>query len=1184
MTATSALTGDLQEQVHKLEKDLLARLEENPDQRADWQQTHRSAVQKERTAASWVDWREDRINQTAVAWVLMSVFIRFCEDNELVKPVWITGPDKRRQEALDAQLAYFRENPEHTDREWLEDAIRYLRQMPATKALVDTHSALEYAAPSGNAITELLKFWRDRSDEGKLLRDLGDESLSTRFLGDLYQDLSQYAKDKYALLQTPVFVEEHILDRTLDPALKERPLEGFRMIDPTCGSGHFLLGAFDRLLDRWHKHAPALEIQARVQSALDAIHGVDLNPFAVAIARFRLTVAALGACELRSLEDAPAFKYHLAVGDSLIHGPDSDVLPGMEERGAYMDFHYATEDRALLLEILEGGRYDAVVGNPPYITVKDKALKKIYRSKFGKVCKGQYALTVPFMVQFFALARRGTQSGWVGQITSNSFTKREFGVPLIEDFLARRDLRLVEDTSGAFIPDHGTPTVIIVGRNQAPEGSRIRAVLGVRGEPGQPDNPAEGYVWTSVVGHVDDAGWNDDWITVSDLDRKLFITHPWTLRGGGAIELLSQIENTPSRLNSRITLIGRTCHTGEDDAYFAAPGTWKRFAVSRDSVVALVAGDVVRDWSLEPTTEALFPYGESLAASLGDPAVSNLLWRNRTGLRGRREPGGTHEEIGLTWYEYSRWHPERYEVPLGIALGEVATHNHFVLDRGGKVFKQTAPAIKLPEGSTEDDHLNLLGVLNSSTACFWLKQKSYAKTGADNNSGGGNRWSAEAWDIFYQFNGSNVQECPLPKVSPLEWARTLDSLAQELAAREPSAVCATGTPSREVLTGARKESEEIQARMIAVQDELDWQVYRLYGLIDEELTYSGDDLPRLALGERAFEIALARSGEETAWFERHGSTAITEIPASWPAGYRDLVNRRIEVIAEHPFIKLLEKPEYKRRWSLEAWDKRQEKALRGWLLDRLEDRRFWFDGSGGATPRSAGQLADEVTRYADMVSVLALWEGRPDVPVTDSLVRLLAEEAVPFLAAYRYKDSGLRKREAWEETWDLQRREDAGEQVGDIQPPPRYTSADFRKPSYWRARGKLDVPKERFILYPDAGREGDSTPLLGWAGWDHAEQTLALGRIIGEREREGWADDRLVPLVAGLAELQPWVKQWHSEVHPVYGVSLGAFCEEQLAQRAAQVGKTLEELAAWRPQQAVRGRRSRRAAQLGQLQ
>ena len=224
--------------------------------------------------------------------------------------------------------------------------------------------------------------------------------------------------------------------------------------------------------------------------------------------------------------------------------------------------------------------------------------------------------------------------------------------------------------------------------------------------------------------------------------------------------------------------------------------------------------------------------------------------------------------------------------------------------------------------------------------------------------------------------------------------------------------------------------------------------------------------------------------EETAWFARHGSTPITEIPAHWPEEYRALVQRRLELIASNPSIRLLEKPEYKRRWAQEPWEKRQERALRGWLLDRLEDRRFWFDAQGRPWPRSVSQLADEVNRDPDLVSVLALWEGRPDVPVTQSLVKLLADEAVPFLAAYRYKDSGLRKREAWEETWALQRREDAGEKVGPIAVPPKYTSADFKKNSYWQARGKLDVPKERFILYPDCrtGQRPDPAARLGRLG------------------------------------------------------------------------------------------------------
>ena len=1180
MTATSALTTDLQRQVLLLEDDLRARVAANADLEGRWKQEHQRAHDKERTAATWVTWRDDRVTQAAVAWVLTSVFIRFCEDNALVGPVWIAGPERRRQEALDAQLAFFRAHPEDTDREWLQAAIDHLAGLPATKALVDSHSALHLVSPSGNAVTALLDFWRHRSEDGALIHDLADSSLSTRFLGDLYQDLSQHAKDTYALLQTPVFVEEFILDRTLEPALKERPLEGFKLIDPTCGSGHFLLGAFDRLLDRWNRHAPGLETQARVQAALDAIHGVDLNPFAVAIARFRLTVAALQASGLNSLEAAPAFTFHLAVGDSLIHGPDPDVLPGMTDRSAFMPFTYATEDGPLLLTMLEEGRYDVVVGNPPYITVKDKALNQIYRSKYANVCKGTYAMTAPFMALFFALAKRDEQAGWAGQITSNSFMRREFGAPLIENFLASQDLRLVADTSGAYIPGHGTPTVIIVGRNQRPVGLTVRAVLGVRSESTQPPEPAKGLVWTSIAEHVDSPGWEDGWVTVADVARSVFAVHPWSLSGGGQSDLRVTIETAAASRLSDLTStpIGGAVRIGSDDA-FVFPSKL-RFSQLGPFMRQYLTGENVRDWSGDPAALVIYPYGRD-GRRQSAPRLEILLWPSRTLLANRATFQGVMADAGRAWWEYMQHTASTYSTPLGINFANVATHNHFALTRGGMVFNAHAPVIKLPNGATEDSYLKLLGVLNSSVACFWLKQNSQAKAGTSNTSGGGDRWSPEPWFERYEFTGTTLQSFPLPQVLPLVRGRELDGLGREAETHDPVAVFSSRRPAVGELDLVRVANEKLRTRMISVQEELDWECYRLYGLIEEDLTYSGDDRPRLALGERAFEIVLARAvqagEEETAWFIRHGSTPITEIPAHWPAAYQELVRRRIDLIAANPAIRLLEKPEYKRRWSQEPWEKRQERALRDWLLDRVEAKRFWFDGQGRPLPRSVAQLADDVARDADLVSVLALWEGRPDVPVTQSLVRLLADEAVPFLAAYRYKDSGLRKREVWEETWRLQRLEDAGEKVGPIAVPPKYTSADFRKNSYWQARGKLDVPKERFILYPDAGRETDPTPLLGWAGWDHAQQSLALSLVIGERERDGWADEQLVPLVAGLAEVQPWVEQWHGEVDPSYGVSLAAFCREQLTARAAQVSKTLEELAAWRPEAPARGRRARRA-------
>jgi hypothetical protein len=510
-----------------------------------------------------------------------------------------------------------------------------------------------------------------------------------------------------------------------------------------------------------------------------------------------------------------------------------------------------------------------------------------------------------------------------------------------------------------------------------------------------------------------------------------------------------------------------------------------------------------------------------------------------------------------------------------IAFPLVATHNHFVLDRTGGVFNAGSPVIKLPEGASVEDHLRLLGVLNSSVACFWLKQNSHNKGSTVDQTGA--RTTLDVWENFYEFTGTTLKDFPLPAATPLDRAHILDDLAHQLQQQSPAAVAARETPTRAALDAARAEFDRLRGLMIAQQEELDWEYYRIYGLIEENLTYRGD-LPEIVLGERVFEIALARrmrDGEHTAWFDRHGSTPITDIPDRLPADYRELLQRRLDAIESNPHVRLLERPEYKRRWAMEPWDKQVDSALRGWLLDRVEDRSLWFDRDGRPTPRSVAQLADILDRDADFRDVLRLWAGDPNAATGTALAKLLADEAVPFLAAYRYKPSGLDKRADWEHTWALQRREDAGEKLGSPIPvPPKYKPTDFAKPSYWSHRGKLDVPKERFICYPNAGRDTDPTELLGWAGWDHADQALALAALVSARTEEGWDTPRLVPLLAGLHELAPWVRQWHNEIDPEFGESVADTIDGELTERLAEHHLTTTDLTTWRPAPATRGRRA----------
>ena len=1189
MIDAAALTADAARLVMEVEDDLRSVLAADAGRDAQWREQHETALKGRRTSSGYAAWRDERITQVAVSWVLTTVFLRFCEDNALISGVWLSGPPARRQEAGDAQTQFFREHPELTDREWILAAVEHLASVPATAQLVDSHAPFRQLPISGAMAGRIVAFWRQEDEAGGLIRDFRDEDLSTRFLGDLYQDLSEHARESFALLQTPEFVEELILDETLEPALAERPLEGFRMIDPTCGSGHFLLGAFQRIVDRWVKAAPAMNPREQVARALESVNGVDLNPYAVVISRFRLLLAALKHLGETRLEGAPALAINVHAGDSLLKwglGGEQTLLEDAAGSSfEAQDFEVdRTEDREALARLLTEGQYDAVVGNPPYITVKDKGLNKLYRELY-QTPRMKYQLTVPFMERFFQLAKptRGDQpAGWTGQITGNAFMKREFGTKLIEDYLPTVDLRTVIDTSGAYIPGHGTPTVIVIGRRRPQSPPTVRAVLGKRGEPGTPENPAEGLVWSSIRDHLRGPEYEDEFISIVDANVEIFRGHPWSLAGGAAPDAMKRLSSQAcGDLGGVVESIGFGVITGEDDAFVLGDHVPEYLAEVPSDTRCFIEGERVKDFALNLSVRTVFPpsvVGDPNDSLAGFPRMRRHFWPNETTLKANLAFGKTKLQRGVHWSSYILPNEVRLGASRLIAFAFVATHNHFVLDRGGKVFNRSAPVIKLPEGASEEEHLHLLGMLNSSTALFWLKQNSHDK----GNGGYGGGIADQEWERFYEFTGTTLQDFPLAPADFTEHGRLLDRLAAEHAAAEPSAVLTDQAPSAELLDRAHERSQDTREQMIAAQEELDWYAYRAYGILQEDLTCAGAGIaqpPRVRLGERAFEIALARriaSGQETtAWFERHRSTPITQIPAHWPADYRELVRRRLEAIENNRLINLLERPEYKRRWAEDHWDKRVDAALRDWLLTRLEERSLWFDPQGRPTSRSVAYLADVVGRDEELRSAVALWRGTSTVDHIQALTDLLADEAVPALAAHRFKDKAMAKFEAWEETWQFQRRQDAGQDVGTIPVPPKYTSADYRRGAYNRHRGKLDVPKERFILYPGAGRANDGTPQLGWAGWDHSQQYLATAALMDTMIQDGAPDDRLTPLLATLREMLFWVEQWHDRLDHSLGANLAEFARSDYQDRRTRLGLTEAEVRAWRPAPTLRGRKKK---------
>jgi hypothetical protein len=1184
-----------------------------------------------RTADTYGAWREDRITQAAVAWVLSCVFVRFLEDNDLIAPPRIAGPGERLKLARDAHQHFFLSHPRDTDREYLLSIFDELAASPGTSGIFGPHNALREIPNwlSGDTAREVIQFFQKiDANTGLLIHDFSDPAWDTRFLGDLYQDLSAFARSRYALLQTPHFIEQFLLDRTLEPAIDEFGLsDAFKMIDPACGSGHLVLGSFGRILDRWQRSEPATPVRELVRRALGSVHGVDINPFAVAIARFRLLLVAMRACGIKRLADAPDFTLNVECGDSLLHVPLSSGHQELFDRGTSSqaddecDHAYASEDIARLKTVLRRGQYHAVMANPPYIVVRDPELNQRYRKRFS-ACYRQYSLSIPFMEHIFKLC---TSGGFTGQITADTFMKREFGKPLVEVFMPTMDLTHVIHTKGVPIPGHGTSTVILLGRQRLPTSLTVRAVMGIRGEPPTTVDASTGLVWTAIIRQIDSPGSQSDYISVADVPRATFGVHPWSIGGGGAVELKSALEQEKSSLHEFVSTIGRTTVVGDDDVWILDHTSARRFHLHH-LAVGFTVGECVRDWSLVNLPSVIYPYNElgGEVVPLSARGLMPRLWPCRTLLSKRSVFGRTVTEMGRPWWEHLEHYRDRLLTPLSIAFAFVATHNHFVLDRGGKVFKQSAPVIKLPPEATEDDHLSLLGVLNSSTACFWMKQVFHTKGNQGIDCGA----KAEPWEPFWEFGATPLLGFPIASSRPLAASQKMQSLTDMQDSLSPTTAIAkwAAAPSTDALPSRLPslklhlhntcdQWQDAHRRRIAVQEELDWLIYSAYDLMRESLTRDREP-PPIELGHRAFEIVLARrvaAGDlTTTWFERHGSTPITDIPSHWPPDYRDLVQKRIDAITTDKNIGLIEQPEYKRRWNTEPWESQQAAALEAFLLDGLE-RLFDFDGrmNDAGTPSatlliglvSIGGLADAASRDPLFMEAAEVFVGAAGFDVTALVGQLVEKAAVPFLPVLRYKATSLRKHEEWKEVWELQRKEDAIDartslpadnrnhltteqaadlkrrEVGDIAVPPKYTSADFAKSTYWGLRGKLDVPKERFVSFPFV-TGADGQMMIAWAGLDHLQLAKAIGDFYGLVQTEiGGSDDaRLVPLLAALHELVPWVRQWHAGNDPLYSGEPADFFEDFIKAEAAARGMTVAEVLNWQPPARTRAKRTAKKA------
>src|SRR5688572_22102503 len=371
------LTSALRDHVGKIAADMRAKMRTPGDTKSRAQKLHAD----EQVAEDFDLWTDLLSRRAAVLWVLKSVYVRVLEDRGLLTPGRLLDQE--------AQQLFERLAPNLGETAFLRWIYRDLASPNGGLPELFSPQPAEIALPSDELSRALIHFWRHSDHDTDRQWGFAEERFEGELMGDLYQELDPVVKDRFALCQTPDFVRAFILDRTLTPAIETFGADEVRLLDPACGSGHFLIDSLKRLVAATASKHGDWDRRHVVAHALDRVVGIDLNDYACALARARLIMTATELAGLTSLADAATFHPHVYWADGLEQVEREEQKPSLQ----YALFEKVEDKpratltrsdvRAALRKVL-ATKFHAVVANPPYITEKDAARKDYHREKRGK--------------------------------------------------------------------------------------------------------------------------------------------------------------------------------------------------------------------------------------------------------------------------------------------------------------------------------------------------------------------------------------------------------------------------------------------------------------------------------------------------------------------------------------------------------------------------------------------------------------------------------------------------------------------------------------------------------------------------------------------------------------------------------------------------------------------------------
>jgi type I restriction-modification system DNA methylase subunit len=514
-------------------------------------------------------------------------------------------------------------------------------------------------------------------------------------------------RKEQGIYYTPTYIVDYIVRGTLGVLLEGKNVDAERVkiLDPACGSGSFLIKAFDVLNQDYLKKdkdysqtqldlATGGAFTRKVKILQDNIFGVDLDKQAVEIAQLNLLlkIAEKG-------HRLPLLERNIRCGNSLV---DDEKLAG--------DKAFKWEEQ--FSEIMREGGFDVVIGNPPYVRQEELSEIKPYLEANYETYQGTADLFVYFFEKELKVLK---EDGYFGMIVSNKWLRAGYGKNLrrllagfwIEEFIDFGDLKVFPDATIY-------PCIIIMRKVKKPN-PKIRICK------------METLGFGSLEEYIRS---NSFFIDQSKLGEK-----EWNIEGKERNDLLEKIRTSGLPIEEYVgAKIYYGIKTGLNEAFIIDEETRSELIQkepdSANIIKPVLSGSEIKRYSSLSKSKYLifipwhFPLhkGQISGASRDAeesfeknyPAIYDYLinFKGRLETRNKDETGIRYE-----WYALQRCaasYYEEFDKPK-IVWGNLSKRSSFTLDEKNG-FYVNAPACILPTNSRY-----VLGILNSKLMSYFLK-------------------------------------------------------------------------------------------------------------------------------------------------------------------------------------------------------------------------------------------------------------------------------------------------------------------------------------------------------------------------------------------------------------------------------------------------------------------------------